>query len=120
MGLNAIDVLVKINYILYIQGDNMTQTIEVNLVDVLNRLESKIDKLDEKIDTKFAILDQKIDTKIERLEANIDKRFAEVDKKFAEVNTRFNTLTLGFLGIIGVLTGGLLTILAKFTFFPNP
>ncbi len=87
----------------------MTQTIEVNLVDVLNRLESKIDKLDEKIDTK-----------IEKLEANMNKRFAEVDQKFVEVNSRFNTLTLGFLGIIGVLTGGLLTILAKFTFFPNP
>lgn len=91
----------------------MTQIIEVNLVDVLNRLESKIDNLDQKIDAKFTILDQKIDTKIEKLEADIDKRFGEV-------NTRLNTLTLGFLGIIGVLTGGLLTIVAKFTFFPNP
>ena len=98
----------------------MTQTIEVNLVDVLNRLESKIDKLDEKIDRVENRIESKIDKLDEKIDAKIEKLEADMDKRFGEVNTRLNTLTLGFLGIIGVLTGGLLTILAKFTFFPNP
>lgn len=51
----------------------MTQTIEVDLVDVLNRLDSKIDKLDSKIDhiqndlTDFKIDVEKLKTQNEQL-----------------------------------------------------
>ncbi|NCO74053.1 MAG: hypothetical protein GW856_02135 [Cyanobacteria bacterium] len=126
----------------------MAQTIEVSLIDVLNKieakidhldknidlkiekLESKIDKLDSKIDTleeklesKIDKLDSKIDTLEEKLETKIDALEDKVDTKIEKlettINNRFNTLTLGFLGIFGVLTGGLLTFLGKIVFFPN-
>lgn len=97
----------------------MTQTIEFSLVDVLNKLDTKMDKLDGKIDA----LEDKVDAKIEKLDTKIDDLKKEMEDKFAEMNTSinncFNTLTLGFLGIFGVLTGDILAILSKVVFFPN-
>ncbi len=39
----------------------MTQTIEVSLIDVLNKIDSKIDSLEQKIESKIDRLDSRID-----------------------------------------------------------
>jgi chromosome segregation ATPase len=75
----------------------MTQTIEVNLIDVLNRLETKIDSLDQKIDTKFDYLDKKIDTEVNSLNNKIDTKFDSLDKKIdTEVNSLNNKIDTKF------------------------
>lgn len=78
----------------------MSQTIEVNLVDILNRIENKVDKLTEDV-------------------AQLKAESSQSNKRLDEVNTRLNTVTLGFFGIIGVLVTGLLTFIGKLVFFPN-
>jgi hypothetical protein len=85
----------------------MNQIIEVNIVDVLFRLESKIDKLTETTN------EIKID--IEKLKTQNE----QINKRLDNIETRLNTMTLGFLGIVGVLVTGLLAIIGKITFFPN-
>jgi archaellum component FlaC len=86
----------------------MTQTIEVNLIDVLNRLESKIDNISEKL-TKVEIDVEKLKTQNEQIVKRLDN-----------VENRLNTMTIGFLSIVGILVTGLLGIIGKLTFFPNP
>lgn len=86
----------------------MTQTIEVNLVDILNRLESKIDNINEKL-TKVEIDVEKLKTQNEQIVKRLDN-----------VENRLNTMTIGFLSIVGILVTGLLGIIGKLTFFPNP
>jgi uncharacterized coiled-coil DUF342 family protein len=68
----------------------MTQTIEVNLIDVLNRLETKIDSLDKKIDTKFDYLDKKIDTEVNSLNNKIDNLNNKIDAKFDYLDKKFD------------------------------
>ncbi|HIK36572.1 MAG TPA: DUF4164 domain-containing protein, partial [Geminocystis sp. M7585_C2015_104] len=55
---------------------------------------------------------------VKRLDSH-DKRFDEVNKRFDEGNSRLNTLTIGFLSIVGVLVTGLLGIIVKIALFPN-
>lgn len=86
----------------------MTQIIEVNLIDVLNRLESKIDNISEKL-TKVEIDVEKLKTQNEQIVKRLDN-----------VENRLNTMTIGFLNIVGILVTGLLGIIGKLTFFPNP
>ncbi len=78
----------------------MAQTVEVNLVDVLTRLESKIDKLTEDV-------------------AQLKAESTQTNKRLDEVNSRLNTVTLGVFGLIGVLVTGLLTFIGKLVFFPK-
>lgn len=115
----------------------MTQTIEVNLIDVLNRLETKIDSLDKKIDTKFDYLDKKINTEVNSLNNKIDTKFDYLDKKidklsedFKDIKVDIATLKEGQNGmskrldnnetrlniLISVMFSGLLGIIAKLVF----
>ncbi|MCS6942849.1 MAG: hypothetical protein NZ901_10620 [Geminocystis sp.] len=60
---------------------------------------------------------------MEKLKAQneqIVKRLDSHDKRFDEINSRLNTLTIGFLSIVGVLVTGLLGIIVKIALFPNP
>ncbi|HIK37104.1 MAG TPA: hypothetical protein IGQ44_03835 [Geminocystis sp. M7585_C2015_104] len=60
---------------------------------------------------------------MEKLKAQneqIVKRLDSHDKRFDEINSRLNTLTIGFLSIVGVLVTGLLGIIVKIALFRNP
>lgn len=61
-----------------------------------------------------------INNTIAQLDKRIDQRFDQVDKQIDSVNARLNTFRLGFLGTVGVLVTGLLGIVGKVVFFPNP
>jgi hypothetical protein len=41
-------------------------------------------------------------------------------KGIDNVENRLNIITIGFLSIVGILVTGLLGIIGKLTFFPNP
>lgn len=93
----------------------MTQTIEVSLIDILNKLDAKIDRLDQKIDhIQKDLTDIKID--VQRLKTENE----QIVKRLDSVDNRLNTVTLGVFGLVGVLVTGLLTFVGKFVFFPNP
>ncbi len=97
----------------------MTQTIEVNLVDVLNRLERKIDHIQDDL-TEVKIDVEKLKTQNEQIVKRIDTIETNLSKRLDNVENRLNTMNLGFLGLVGVLVTGLLTVIGKITFFPNP
>jgi chromosome segregation ATPase len=61
-------------------------TIQTDLAQILNRLENKIDKLDEKIDSKIGKLDEKIDSKIGKLDEKIDSKIGKLDEKIDKLS----------------------------------
>jgi chromosome segregation ATPase len=99
----------------------MTQTIEVSLVDVLNKLDIKIDKLDQKIDSKFEHLEQKIDNiqgelttikidvaTLKEGQTDINKRLDTIEvsltKRIDGIDTRLNTLiAVTFTVLLGII-----------------
>lgn len=101
-----------------------------DLILALDRkIDNKIDALDRKIDTKIDALDKKIEVFQARTEERfntIDEKFKTLDEKFkgintrlGDFNTRLNTMTIGFLSIVGILVTGLVGIIGKVVFFPN-
>ncbi|MGL6340087.1 MAG: polyhedral envelope protein [Waterburya sp.] len=85
-------------------------TIQTDLAQILNRLENKIDKLDEKIDGKIDKLDEKIDGKIDKLDEKIDKLslgqveikgdIKALDVKTDQLNTRVGNVEFAVRGIL--------------------
>lgn len=49
----------------------------------------------------------------------IEKRIDGVEKRIDGLDTRLNTLTIGFLSIVGILVTGLLTAVAKLISLPT-
>ncbi|WP_419866690.1 hypothetical protein [Microcystis viridis] len=44
----------------------------------------------------------------------------EIEKRIDDLNVRVNISNNGFLGIVEILVTGILGILGKIVFFPNP
>lgn len=84
-----------------------------------NELERKIDGIDKKLDIHIVRTDEKFKSVDQRFD-EIDKRLNQVDRSIEVINARLNTFTLGFLSIVGILVTGLLGIVTKVVFFPNP
>ncbi|MGI0481071.1 hypothetical protein ACN4EE_09785 [Geminocystis sp. CENA526] len=117
----------------------MTQTIEINLVDVLNRLENKIDNLSNQVQTEVHRLENKIDdisnqvqTEVNRLENKIDKlsedvndiktSVAKLDENQNGLNKRLENVEFINRSIFAsILVGIVLTVVAGITklLFPN-
>jgi predicted nucleic acid-binding Zn-ribbon protein len=93
----------------------MSQTIETNLVDILNRLDQRMDRFEQKLDD----IKQDIAT-LKGQNEQINKRLEEMNNRINDTNNRINTLTIGFLSIVGIFVTALLTIIGKLVFFPNP
>lgn len=98
----------------------------------LKRLEDFLIGLDRKMEARFDKLEQrfdKLEAKVQQLEVQggkieakvdgLEKRIDGLDKRIDETNARINTLTLGFLSIVGVLVAGILGIFGKIAFFPS-
>lgn len=92
----------------------MTQTIEVNLVDVLNRLDNNIDKISDELKETRKEINQ-IHVDVEKIKGQNE----QITKRLDNVENRLNSMTIGFLSIVGVLVAGLLGIIGKLSFFPN-
>ncbi|MGI0480316.1 hypothetical protein ACN4EE_05950 [Geminocystis sp. CENA526] len=124
----------------------MNQVIEVNIADILSRLEIKIDSLDRKFETKIDKLEDKIDglekkfddkinkleNKIDSLERKFDDKFyhlsnevnavkvnvAKLDEKITGVDKRLGNLEFIFRSIAGGIIITLILATARY-FFPN-
>jgi uncharacterized coiled-coil DUF342 family protein len=69
---------------------------------------------------------KEVNKKIDKLGEEINNIKIEIatvkgiEKRLDDLNSRFNIMTVGFLGIVGVLVTGILTAITKLVFFPNP
>lgn len=86
------------------------------LEDLINNrfseLDRKIDSIDKKLDVYIAKTDEQL--------RGIEKRLDDTNKRIDDTNTRLNTITFGIFSVVGVFATGILGIMAKIVFFPNP
>jgi hypothetical protein len=86
----------------------MTTVTESDIKELKDLINQRFDKLSEDI-TDIKVNLAKIETKTDGLEKRVD-----------DINGRLNIMTIGFLSIVGVLVTGILGVVGKFAFFPNP
>jgi peptidoglycan hydrolase CwlO-like protein len=91
------------------------ETVTYSLETVLTRIEGKIDSLQRDVN-KLEIGQSEIRGDIKAL----DSKVMEIEKRIDDLNVRVNISNNGFLGIVGILVTGILGILGKIVFFPNP
>lgn len=76
-------------------------TIQIDLAQILNKLDKKLDNIDEKFDR----LNEKFDGKFDKLEEKFDDKFDRLDKKFDEkfdkLEEKIESLTVGQTEIRG-------------------
>jgi outer membrane murein-binding lipoprotein Lpp len=87
--------------------------IETDLAQILNRLESKIDKLDGKLDSKIDKLDEKIDN-LALNQAEMKGDIKALDVKTEQLNTRVGNVEFASRGI---LIGIAVVVLGGFAMF---
>jgi predicted nucleic acid-binding Zn-ribbon protein len=102
------------------------ETVTYSLEAVLTRIEGKIDSYQKDVSQKFDKIEERL-TKLEigqsELKGDIkalDSKLIETEKRINDLNGRLNVTSNAFLGIVGILVTGILTILGKIVFFPNP
>ncbi|MFN7568200.1 MULTISPECIES: DUF4164 domain-containing protein [Microcystis] len=102
------------------------ETVTYSLEAVLTRIEGKIDSYQKDVSQKFDKIEERL-TKLEigqsELKGDIkalDSKVIETEKRINDLNGRLNITSNAFLGIVGILVTGILTILGKIVFFPNP
>ena len=101
------------------------ETVTYSLEAVLTRIEGKIDSYQKDVSQKFDKIEERL-TKLEigqsELRGDIkalDSKVIETEKRINDLNGRLNVTSNAFLGIVGILVTGILTILGKIVFFPN-
>jgi murein lipoprotein len=70
----------------------MTQTIEINLVDVLNRLENKIDNFSNQVQTEVHRLENKIDNLSNQVQTEVHRLENKIEDISNQVQTEVNRL----------------------------
>ena len=102
------------------------ETVTYSLEAVLTRIEGKIDSYQKDVSQKFDKIEERL-TKLEIGQSEIkgdikalDSKVIETEKRINDLNGRLNVTSNAFLGIVGILVTGILTILGKIVFFPNP
>ncbi|AVQ73673.1 hypothetical protein MTo_00224 [Microcystis aeruginosa NIES-1211] len=102
------------------------ETVTYSLEAVLTRIEGKIDSYQKDVSQKFDKIEERL-TKLEigqsELRGDIkalDSKVIETEKRINDLNGRLNVTSNAFLGIVGILVTGILTILGKIVFFSNP
>ncbi len=102
------------------------ETVTYSLEAVLTRIEGKIDSYQKDVSQKFDKIEERL-TKLEigqsELRGDIkalDSKVIETEKRINDLNGRLNVTSNAFLGIVGLLVTGILGILGKIVFFPNP
>ena len=78
----------------------MTQNIEYSLAEVLGKIDSKLDKLDQKFESKFDQLDQKFESRLDQLSKDVNGMKIDiatlkegqngVNKRIDDVNKRLD------------------------------
>ncbi|MBJ7900986.1 MAG: hypothetical protein GC158_13960 [Cyanobacteria bacterium RI_101] len=86
----------------------MATTIETELSKILDKIDSRLERLESgQADMKAAL-------------ATLDQKVTDTGKRLDSIEARVGGLTGWIIGILFALVGGLLGLLGKVTFFPNP
>ena len=81
----------------------MSIPVELDLKDILLKIDSKIDKLDDKLEGQIKQLDSKLETKIEQLDSKIDKFDDKFEQKLDSLKDDVIDLKVGQTKIEGKL-----------------
>jgi predicted PurR-regulated permease PerM len=101
----------KQNLQLIITMDN--PTIQTDLIQILNKLDSKIDRLSENIDKKIDKIDDRLN-KLEIGQAEIKAKVENVEKEISNIKGSQSKQVWALIGIVFSAVG----ILGKLVFFP--
>ena len=95
---------------------DLITNLAINQVRMEERLSGQLLALNEKLSGQIATLDERLSGQINTL----DKKVVGIDKHLDIIEGRVNSLTEWLIGILFAFVGGLLGILGKIAFFPNP
>ncbi|WP_348539806.1 MULTISPECIES: hypothetical protein [Spirulina sp. CCY15215] len=99
--------------------DSLATKVEVGFTEVkgeIKRLDERVGHVEKRMDD----TNQRIDDTRVSLEKQMEKTQSSLEKRIDDTNARMNSITIGFLGIVGILVTGILTVLGKLVFFSNP
>ena len=102
------------------------QEIKQDTAEFRQEVKQEIAEFRQEVNEKFAKQDEslrKIEIDIATVKGEmtgLGKRVDDLNDRATDLNNRFNIMTVGFLSIVGVLVTGILGMLGKVTFFPNP
>ena len=105
--------------------DRLEKIIEVGFTEVkgeIKRLDERIGHVEKRIDdTNQRIDDTRIslEKQMQQMQSSLEKRIDSTDRRIDDTNAGLNSITIGFLGIVGILVTGILTVLGKLVFFPS-
>jgi chromosome segregation ATPase len=91
-----------------------SQFVRVN--DTLTEIKINQARTEERLSGQIAALDERLSGQI----ATLDEKVSGLDKRLDIIEGRVNGLTGWLIGVLFAFVGGLLGILGKITFFPNP
>ena len=92
----------------------------------LKRLEDLITGLSQRMEQRFDAVEsrlERVEIKVQDLAisgAKIESKVDGLEKRIDDTNTRLNTITFGIFSVVGVFAAGILGIITKIFFFPNP
>ena len=95
------------------------QEVNQNLADFRQEVNQNLADFRQEVNQKFEKLDERLH-KVEIEIATVKGEVTGLGKRVDDINNRFNIMTVGFLSIVGVLVTGILGIIGKVVFFPNP
>jgi prefoldin subunit 5 len=100
------------------------------LKDFIGQQFQQVNQQFEQINSKLnelAIGQARLEERVSGMEKRLDERISGLEKRLDDMNNRLNDMsnrsnimTVGFLSILGVFVTGILTIIGKLVFFPNP
>jgi TolA-binding protein len=88
--------------------------------------EGDLKRLEDLINNRFNGLETRLDrieVKVQELSvdfARVESKVGGLEKRLDDNNARLNTITFGIFSVVGVFATGILGIMAKIVFFPNP
>jgi DNA repair exonuclease SbcCD ATPase subunit len=88
------------------------QEVKQDMADFRQEVNQKFEKQDKRLRT--------IEIDLATFKGEIKGEITGLSKRVDDLNSHFNIMTVGFLSIVGVLVTGILGIIGKVTFFPNP
>ncbi len=102
--------------------DEKISHVEKRIDDTRSSLEKRLDDTNKRIDDTNKRIDDtraSLEKQIEMTRASLEKQINDTNQRIGDTNARLNSITIGFLGIVGILVTGILTVLSKVVFFPN-
>jgi predicted nuclease with TOPRIM domain len=88
------------------------QEVKQDMADFRQEVNQKFEKQDKRLRT--------IEIDLATFKGEIKGEITGLSKRVDDLNSYFNIMTVGFLSIVGILVTGILGIIGKVTFFPNP